>query len=479
MSKFDYDLIILGGGAGGFAASGIAKGLGKKTAIVEKDKLGGDCTWYGCVPSKALIKSAEVAHLIQNSKKYGIESNEQNQFCYKNVMTHVRSIIQKIYAGETPEVMAQKGIDVFIGEPKFLNPHEIQVNGKSVSAGKFIITTGSHAFVPSIEGIENITYLTNENLFELEELPQSMIVLGGGPIGTEMAAALNRLGVNITLIEKSDRILSRDEPELVNLLMDLLKKEGVRLLTNREAIKFEKKDEQIQVTVKNENNQQSDMTADAVLIAIGRRPNIEGLDLENAGIDYSPKGIKVNDKLQTSAQNIYAIGDVIGSYQFSHIAEYHATIAIPNALLPIPIKKKVNYDNVVWATFTNPELAHAGITENEARDKYGDKIRIYKFNYDHADRPRTDVADVGMSKFITDRKGKLLGIHILGNQAADLLHEAQLAKSLGVKFSKISGMVHIYPTYGDIIKRPADRSYVDNLQNNFFVKLAKKIAGKS
>ena len=202
---------------------------------------------------------------------------------------------------------------------------------------------------------------------------------------------------------------------------------------------------------------------------------MNGLDLEKAGVEYSDRGIKVNEKLQTSTDNIYACGDVIGSYQFSHIAEYHASIAVPNALLPLPIKRKVDYTNIVWTTFTDPEFARAGLTEAEAREKFGDSIKVYRFNYDKVDRAKTDMNETGMSKYICAKNGKLLGIHIIGERAGELLHEAQLAKSLGVPFHKIQSMIHIYPTYGDVVKRPAVAAYIDKLQNNFFIKLVKKI----
>lgn len=475
MARYDYDVIIIGGGSGGLAASGIAKGMGKKTAIVEKNKLGGDCTWYGCVPSKALIKSAQLAHLIQTAGDYGIHMNHNGKYNTRHVMSHVRNVIRKIYEAENQEAMERKGIRVFLGTPRFLNPHEIKVNGTSVSAEKFIISTGSHPIIPSIEGLETVLFLTNENLFDLEELPETMLILGGGPIGVEMAAALNRLGVKINLIESADRILKRDDPELTTLLMAQLQKEGIDVLTKHRAVQFKKTAEVIEATLRDNEGKTKTMRTDSLLVAVGRQPNVDGMDLEKAGVVYSSSGIRVNNKLQTSARNIYAIGDVLGGYQFSHIAEYQATVAVRNGLLPLPVKKKIDYKNVVWCTFTDPELAHAGLTEPQARERFGDRIRIYRHHYAAADRPRTDLCETGVSKFITNRKGKLLGIHILGHRAAALLHEAQLAKYLGVKFARISGMIHIYPTYGELVKRPADKSYVDNLQNNVFVKLAQKI----
>ena len=229
------------------------------------------------------------------------------------------------------------------------------------------------------------------------------------------------------------------------------------------------------MTIQKASGETQTLKAEATLIAVGRRPNVNGLQLENAGVEYTSRGIKIDSTLKTTASNIYAAGDVAGPYQFSHAAEYQATIATMNAVLPIPIKKKARYENMVWATFTDPELAHGGLTEAQAREKYGDRIRVYRHEYQHVDRAKTDLAEIGLSKYITDTRGKLLGIHILGERASDLLHEAQLAKHLGISFGKIQSMIHIYPSYGDLIKRPATRAYIDQIQNNFFVKLFKKL----
>ncbi len=477
MAVYDYDLIVIGGGAGGFSASGIAAGLGKRVAIVEKNKLGGDCTWFGCVPSKALIRAAEVAHLAQHISRFGLSLNGGGQVCGKKVMAHVRQVVQNVYDGHRPEHLKAKGIDVIFGTPQFLNNEQLNVEGRTLSARRFVIATGSRPLVPPIEGMNQVPYLTNETLFSLEELPDSMIVLGGGPIGIEIAAALNRLGVQVTVVEMMQRILVRDEPELVDLLVEHLKQEGLQLLTGHRAVRVSGDQSQIQLTVETEEGQRKTLKAGALLVAVGRRPNVAGLDLEKAGVTYSSKGIQTDATLKTTAPNIYAIGDVIGSYQFSHMAEYHATVAVPNALLPLPIKKKVNYQHVAWATFTDPELAHAGYTESEARERLGDGIRIYRHEYAHVDRARTDVAEVGLSKFITDRKGRLVGAHILGHRAADLIHEAQVIKVLGLPFHKISKAIHIYPTYGDLIKRPADHSYVDKVKNHPVVRLIQALRG--
>lgn len=474
MKNFDYDLIVIGAGSGGISSANLGLNLGKKVAIVEKKKIGGDCTWYGCVPSKALIKASEIAHEVRHLNNYGLQLNGSQEVNAKQVMAHVRAIREKIYQEEKPEVFEKMGINVHLGEPKFIDNHHIQVSNKILSSKNFIISTGSRPYVPPVEGLKDVPYLTNETIFDLKELPHSMVIVGGGPIGTEMTSALSRLGVKITQVEIADHILSREDKELVEILMNRLKENGANILTNTRATKFSKKGEKIGVEVKRQNKETQEIETDSVLISVGRRPNVDGLDLDKARVEFTSKGIKVNDKLQTTARNIYACGDVIGSYQFSHIAEYHAGIAVPNAVLPLPIKRKVDYSNIVWTTFTDPEFAHAGITEAQAKEKYGDNITVYRFPYNKVDRAKTDLAEIGMSKFVCDQKGKLLGIHIIGERAGDLLHEAQLAKSLGIPFNKIQSMVHVYPTYGDMIKRPAVAAYADKLQNNFFIKLIRK-----
>ncbi len=291
-----------------------------------------------------------------------------------------------------------------------------------------------------------------------------------------MASGLNLLSVKVTVLQRGKRILPRDD-ELVDILYQSLLDDGLEILTGTEALECSSSDNGITVTVRGSDADEYKITSESLLVATGRKVNVEGLELEKAGVEYSSKGIKVSRTLQTSAPNIYASGDVVGSYKFSHIAEYHATVAVPNALLPLPVKRKTDYSNIVWATFTHPELAHAGLTEKEARDKYGDSIRIYRYPFNKIDRARTDVAPKGLGKFICNKKGKLLGIHILGERASDLLHEAQLAKTLGVPFHKIQPMIHIYPTYGDVVKRAASAAYAYKLSENFFIKLIRKLSG--
>jgi pyruvate/2-oxoglutarate dehydrogenase complex dihydrolipoamide dehydrogenase (E3) component len=471
---FDYDVVIIGAGSGGLVACKVANGLGKKTALIEKRKLGGDCTWFGCIPSKTLIKSANMGHQTTRLREFGLEPAGPVELNADKVMAHVRAVVQADADGHPPEMLEAEGIGVLFGAARFLDTHNLMVGEKKVSSRRFVICTGSHPFIPPISGLAEIPYLTNETIFDLEALPESMIVLGAGPIGIELSAALNRLGVKVTIIQRSANILKKDDVELVDRLVRILRDEGVEILTETKTKEFTQQGGKVIAEIEDAKGKRQ-IEAESVLVSVGRRPNLEGLDLEKAGVEFDSAGVKVDRHLRTTANNIYACGDVVPPYLFTHVAEYEAIIAATNASLGLPLKK-TNYDNVLWATYTDPELAHAGLTEEQARRQYGDKIRIYRWEHKDVDRAKTDLAQNGLSKFVCDNKGKLLGIHILGHSAAELMHEAQLVKSLGLPFSKIASVIHAYPSYSDAVRQPAKRCYIDILQNNFFIKLFKKIA---
>lgn len=475
MPRYDYDLIAIGAGAGGFVSSKVAAGFGKKVALIEKDLLGGECTNRGCVPSKALLKAAAVAHQVRHLKDYGLEAGAVS-LSGRHAMAYARAAVKKVYDSHPASVFEKGGIDVLFGSPRFLDNHSVEMNGKVLSTKKFMLCTGSSALVPLLEGLASVPYYTNENIFELETLPGSMIVLGGGPIGIELASAFNRLGVSVTVVEAGDRILARDERELAEMLAGKLRGEGLRLLTGTKALKAAKDAQGIALTVETALRQQDILRAKALLVAVGRKPNVEGLDLEKAGVQYGPKGIVVDAYLRTKAPNIYACGDVVGPYQFSHMTEYQAVTATRNAFLPF--RKKANYDTVAWCTFTDPELAHAGMTEEEARALHGDRVQIYRWSYGDMDRGRTDGTEQGLAKYILGPDGRLLGAHILGERAGDIIHEAQLLRHLNLPFSAVAQMIHIYPTYTDVVRQPAKRYYIDRLRNNPVLKLLAKVLGK-
>lgn len=463
--KYDYDLITIGGGAAGLVAVTGAVALGAKTALIEKNKLGGDCTWYGCIPSKALLKSSQVFSLTQRLKDFGISASGDIEYDTSRVMSHVREIIKKISTHHPPEVFEEKGIKVLFGAPKFVDSRKVELNGKILTSKRFIISTGSYPLVPPIEGLKDINYLTNENIFDLETLPRSMVVLGGGPIGIEMSQALSRLGVEVCIIEMLDRILFREDEEIAEVLTSALSREGVKIYAGKKAVKFSKQGNLIEITLEDKDKKQSSVKAEKVLVAVGRVANVEGLDLEKAGIKYIKKGIEVDNTLRTSAKNIYAAGDVIGPYQFSHTAEYQAIIALSNALFPF--KRKVDYSAVPWCTFTDPELAHLGLIEEEARSIHKD-IKVYRAKYSENDRAVTDLEETGQAKVICDKKGRILGAHVVGANAGELIHEYVLAKSAKLHIGKLSSGIHIYPTLAQIVKRTADQYYTGILQSRWF-----------
>ena len=467
--KYNYDVVIIGGGAGGLTAAKTAKGFGKKVCILEKaDRLGGECTWTGCVPSKAIIKTARVAHFTNNLSTYGL-SSDITELDTTKVMEHVGKTIQKVYRTHTPDQLKKEGIDVLFGPPSFIDAHHIMSGDKEISFNKAIICTGSSPFVPPIPGLKDIDFLTNENLWALQELPQSMIILGGGPIGCEMASAFARLGTAITIIEMNDRILPREDLEMIHLLNEQFEREGIELATNRTAKKVSEENGMVVVDTVDKDDNAYRYSAEKILVATGRKPNLEGLNLENAGVQSSKKGITVDCTLMTTASNIYACGDVVGPYLFSHMAWYQAVTAVRNAFIPI-FKKRVDYENVIWVTFTAPELATAGLTEKAAREKYGEKgIHIFRFDYKDLDRAMTDETEFGLCKIICDTSYRIVGIHILGVGAGDIIHEAQLAKTKGMKLWEIQSVIHAYPTYSELIWKDAKLAFVRKLLNNPFI----------
>ena len=464
MEKFD--VIIIGGGPAGLVASKVLVAFGKKTAIVERAKLGGDCTHSGCIPSKALLKSASAYFNAKNLNKYGLSSNSITIDTSK-VLLHVRNIVAEIYSHETPEVFEKAGVNIIEGSAKFISKNEIAVGDKTYFANKFIIATGSAPSIPNIPGIQDVSYLTNENIFLQDSIPSSLIVVGTGAIGIEMATAFNRLGCKVTLISRGKGILKQNDEELSEILLGELKKEGIEFINNASFEKITQTDAQISLHVNKEI-----LIAQKILFAIGRLANVD-LNLERADVQYDKNSIKVNDYLQTSNSNIYAIGDVSSKYKFTHIAEQNAIIAASN--IGLPFKKKVSYEHIGWCIYSEPEFAQIGLTQTQARKKYGEKIQIYKMEYKNTDRGYTDVEKVGIVKVSVLTNGKIVGASILGCRAGELIHQLQLAKTFNISFDKLSKMVYIYPTFADLIKQPAKKFYIAKLMNNPFLKFIKKI----
>ena len=469
MKKFD--VIIIGGGPAGLVASKVLVAFGKKTAIVERKKLGGDCTHSGCVPSKTLLKSAQAVYNAKNIAKYGLTSKDI-EIDTSNVLSHVRDVVAEIYSHETPEIFEKAGVNIIEGHATFLNANEIEVDGQLYHSNKFIIASGATADIPNIEGIKDVSYLTNENIFLQKEIPESLIVIGTGAIGIEMACAFNRLGSKVTVVARSEGILKGTDSELSSILQVELEKEGIEFLSKIEFLKIKENDGIKSLYIK-QNNIEKILTSNEILLATGRAPNLD-MNLERAGVKYDKSGIKVDEYLQTSVSNIYAMGDVSTKYKFTHIAEQEAIVAATNAGLPV-INKKMNYDNIGFCVFAHPELAQIGLTASEAVTQYKDSVSTYKFEYKNSDRGYTDIDKIGLIKVSVLKSGKIVGASILGSKAGELIHILQLAKTFDISFDKLSKMVYLYPTYADVIKQPAKQFYIAKLFNNPILKVLKKI----
>lgn len=457
-----FDLIVIGSGAAGLTAAFTALGFGKSVLIVEKDRPGGECTWSGCIPSKSLINRAKDVHTARKYAQFDLNSAD--------ILKEVRSVSDAVYEHETPDVIEKAGAVFVKGDASFVNAHDIRVGNDTYHGKRVIIATGSSPMVPPIPGLQDVPYLTNDNFFQQAELPSSIIVLGAGAIGMELSQAMTRLGVNVTVVEMMPEVMFREEPEYAARLRSRLTDEGVEFHVGTKAVGVEKTDTGIRLlTEKGETG--GTLDADTLLVALGRKANTDSLNLDAAGIK-ADRGIVVDAHLQTTAKGVYACGDVAGPYQLSHMANFQAKIAAMNAVLPI--NRKANYDHVAWTTFTDPEFARAGMTEAEAREQYGDSVRIFEYDMaDKLDRAKTKAGDMGHIKLIT-RKGRVLGAHILAERAGELIAEVQVMKTLGLKFSKLQGVIHPYPTYADALRQMAQQVFLDGLMNHPVVRLFRK-----
>ena len=474
--KEKFDLVVIGGGAAGLFAASVANTLGAKTLLIDKERLGGDCTWFGCVPSKAILHASIVANHVKSADKFGLKLQGGSQIDTNGVMDYVRDIVSEISTHHPPEVFEQRGIIVKFGKVSFIGPDTIELSGERISAKKFIICTGSHPVVPPIEGLKDVDYLTNENIFELNELPKSIIVLGGGPIGVELSQSLQRLGVKVLIVEMFDRLLFREDIEASQILQEKLIFEGTEIYTGKKAVRFERKENEVVATLEDNQGKRQEIKAQKVLVAVGRAPNLGGLDLEKAGVEYTNKGLKVNDYLQTTNLNIFACGDIVGPYMFSHAAAYQASLAVRNCLFKRIAWQKANYSNIVWATFTDPEVSNLGLNESEAKEKYK-FIKVYKNENKASDRAITDSAKSGLIKIITDKKGFILGASIVGANAGEIIQGLLVAKSLKQPLAKLAAIMYIYPTLSELVKKTAAKSLVEKMDNpliKFMLKVMRK-----
>jgi pyruvate/2-oxoglutarate dehydrogenase complex dihydrolipoamide dehydrogenase (E3) component len=453
-----FDLAVIGGGTAGLVTTAGAASLGAKVALVERDRLGGECLYTGCVPSKTLIRSGKVLHLLRRAADFGLNTPEIS-FDLKNVMDRMRHVQQQVGKHDSPERFRGLGVSLFSDQASFVSPTELQVGAQRIKAKKLVIATGSRTAAPPIEGLEQTGFLDHVSALALSRLPKSVVILGGGPIGIEFAQIFARFGVRVTVLEVVGQILPREDPEIAQALEAVLRAEGIDIHTCTKAFRIEK-DGAEKIVHGECTGAAMTFRTEEIFLATGRRPNVEGLNLEAAGVRYDGKGVVVDDALRTTARNIWACGDVTGKLLFTHVAEYQARLVVRNALFPF--KSKTDYSTVPWCTFTDPEMARIGLTEAEATERFGN-VKVYRYNFGDLDRALCDGEAVGLTKFVCTPKGKIVGAHILGPQAGDLIQEVVLAMRKGLPVGALSQTIHAYPTLAEANRRTADQYYREKL----------------
>jgi pyruvate/2-oxoglutarate dehydrogenase complex dihydrolipoamide dehydrogenase (E3) component/uncharacterized membrane protein YdjX (TVP38/TMEM64 family) len=445
-NTFDYNIIVIGAGSAGLVTSYIAAAVKAKVALIERERMGGDCLNTGCVPSKALIKSAKIVSVIKEASKYGVEVGEP-QVHFRNVMKRVKNAIKTIEPHDSMERYRGLGVDCFQGEAKILSPWEVQVGSSVLTCKSIVVATGARPFIPPIDGLAASPYLTSETLWDLEDLPTRLCVLGGGPIGCELAQAFARLGSQVTLIEAHSRLMMREESEASTLVEQALRADGVELKLEARAQKIEKRNGEWEIDI-HQNDQIKSIKFDRLLLAVGRSANITGFGLEELGVEIDSKGtISHDDFLRTNYPNIFVCGDVAGPYQFTHTASHQAWFASVNALFGDFKKFKVDYRVIPWCTFTDPEVARVGASEKELEEAAID-YQVSTYEIKNLDRAITDAEQTGYIKVLTRGKtDKILGVTIVASRAGDLISEFVTNMKFNLGLNKLLSTIHIYPTY--------------------------------
>jgi len=451
------DLVVIGGGPGGLVVASVAAQVGLKVTLIEQSgRLGGDCLHTGCVPSKALIHMARTAHAARSGVHQGLLS-AMPEIDFGKAIDHVNRVIETIQVVDDPERFRGYGCDVRFGKAEFISKHEVSIDGETVSGKRFVIATGSMPAIPPIPLLEQAGFDTNETIFNQRTLPASLAVIGGGPIGVELAQAFARFGSKVTIIEMADRLLINEDKQISSQLQGIFEREGIQVITGVQVTGIHREGDNRQLKLSNHET----IECDRILVATGRRPVVQNLGLEAAGVEYGRQGINVDRRLRTSQKHIFAVGDVCGPYQFTHMAEYQAGIAIANIVFRIP--KKTDYRVVPRVVYTDPEVASVGLTENEAIAQ-GIKYHVAEFPMAEVDRAITDDVDSGLARILVS-KGRVAGASIIGPRAGELIHELALAMQVKAKVKDISALAHAYPTYAQVHRRAINKSYAHLLKS--------------
>ncbi len=461
MANLKTDLLVIGAGSGGLSVAAGAVQMGADVILLEGGEMGGDCLNYGCVPSKALIASGKAAHAQTTAAKFGV-ANVDPKADYAAAKDHVADVIAQIAPVDSQERFEDLGVKVIRAYGEFISATDVRAGEDVITARRIVIATGSSPFVPPVPGLDTVPFETNESLFELRDKPGHLLIVGGGPIGMEMAQAHRRLGCEVTVIEGA-KALGKDDPELAAIVLESLRDEGIEIAEDAMAKEVRGKAGAIEIEAEDGRV----FKGTHLLMAVGRKPNTERLNLDAAGIETTRGGIKVDAGLRTTNRSVYAIGDVAGGLQFTHVAGYHAGLVIRSALFGLPAKQST--DHIPWATYTQPELAQVGLTEAEARKAHGDKLEVARFDYSHNDRAIAERKTTGLIKVMVV-KGRPVGASIAGYQAGELINLWALVIANRLKMKHVANMVAPYPTIGEINKRAAGAYFSPKLFENSMVK---------
>ena len=465
------DLCVVGAGSGGLSVAAAARALGASVVLVERDRMGGDCLNHGCVPSKALIAAAKRAHTIQHASRFGVSASEL-KVNFGRVHEHVRDVIDSIAPHDSVERFEGMGATVIKAHGRFLDRTTLAAGDVQVKARRFVIATGSSPFIPPVPGLDQVDYLTNETIFSMTRKPAHLLVIGGGPIGMELAQAHRRLGCEVSVVEMFDP-LGKDDPELAAIALRKIAAEGVNILGRTAVKSVEARGQGVALDVEADGEART-ITGSHLLVAAGRQVNISDLGLEEAGIRLDGRAIGVTPGMRTSNRRVYAIGDVAGGLQFTHMAGYHAGLVIRNALFGLPVRQDTSI--IPWATYTDPELANVGMTEAEAKKKLGERFRVLRATFAENDRARAERRTEGVVKLIVAPGGKILGAGIVGAGAGELISFFAYAMANRMKVSSLTRFVAPYPTISEIVKRVAYAFYAEQADNVWLGRLRRLVA---
>ena len=468
----DYDVVVIGAGSAGVWAAPFAARLGARVALIEKERIGGDCTLFGCVPSKAFLQAARVAWHLRTADRFGLDP-VQHPVDLGRVMAGVQQAIARVYTFETPEALSRAGVDVVFGAARFEDAHTISIGGtdKQIRARHFLVCTGASPAVPAIAGVQDVPYWNYQSVWQQTTLPRRLLVVGGGPVALELSQAFTRFGSEVTIFARSERLLRMADPEASAVLRTVLEQEGVAFRFGARTERLETSQGTIRVVDRGEN-----VEGDALLVAVGRRPQVDGLGLKQAGVRYTARGIEVDRFLRTSQKHIYACGDVIGSFQFTHYAAWQASNAVRTMLFPG--SSEGIRSHIPWTVFTDPEVAQCGLTEAEARQHSGSgsEVRVARWGLDRVDRAATDQDLGGFIKCVHRPDGEVLGAQVVAARAGEIIQEFALAIDRRIKLGELASSIHVYPTYATGVQQIAVEARLQAVAASSTLKWARKLS---